>query len=139
MTAMPTRQRVLTGTIWEERIGFSRAIRVGDMVFVSGTIAADEHGNILHPGSPHLQTLAAFEKAERAMLKLGASRTDTVRTRIYLTNIALADEAGRAHQEFFRDTMPVATMLQVGAFVSPLALVEIEIDAIVGSASDIPH
>lgn len=133
MTDSPKRrQRVLTGTIWEERIGFSRAVRVGDMVFVSGTIAADEHGNILHAGSAHLQTLAAFEKAEKALIQLGSSRRDVVRTRMYITNIAHADEVGRAHQEFFLDVMPVATMLQVSAFVSPLALVEVEMDAVVG-------
>lgn len=132
MTDSPKRQRVLTGTIWEERIGFSRALRIRDMVFVSGTIAADEHGNILHAGSAHLQTLAAFEKAETALIQLGSSRRDVVRTRMYITNIAHADEVGRAHQEFFLDVMPVATMLQVSAFVSPLALVEVEMDAVVG-------
>ncbi len=132
-TDHPHRQRVLTGTIWEERIGFSRALRVGDMVFVSGTIAADEHGNILHPGSPHLQALAAFEKAERALKQLGCSRRDVVRTRMYITNIAHADEVGRAHQEFFTDVMPVATMIQVSGFVSPLAVVEIEMDAVAGA------
>lgn len=131
MTNPAARQRVLTGTIWEERVGFSRAIRIGTTVLVSGTIAADEHGNILHAGSAHLQTLAAFEKAERAMKKLGASRADVVRTRMYVTNIAHADEVGSAHQEFFGEVMPVATLVQVVAFVSPLALVEVEVDAVV--------
>jgi len=132
---MTDRQNILTGTVWEDRIGFSRAVRVGNLVFVSGTIAADESGNILHVGSAFDQALAAFAKGERAMLRAGASRKDVVRTRMYLTRIEDVEAVGRAHKAFFGDVMPVATMVQVTAFVAKEALVEVEMDGVVGGGS----
>ncbi len=127
------RQRILTGTMWEERNGYARAVRVGPFVYVSGTIAADESGNIHAPDSPYLQTIYAFEKIERALHKLGATRSDVVRTRIFVTNMRNQDEAGRAHLEFFRDVMPCCTLLEVGALASPMALIEVEADALIAS------
>ena len=131
---MTNRQNILTGTVWEDRIGFSRAVRVGNLVFVSGTIAADESGTILHVGSAFDQTMAAFAKGERAMIAAGSSRKDVVRTRMYITRIEDAEEVGRAHKAFFGDVMPVATMVQVTAFVAKEALVEVEMDGVVGSS-----
>jgi enamine deaminase RidA (YjgF/YER057c/UK114 family) len=127
------RERILTGTIWEERNGYARAVKVGPHIFVSGTLAADEGGNILHPGAPHLQTLAALEKIEIALKGLGASRSDVVRTRIYVTSIRHDQEVGRAHLEFFGDLMPCCTMVEVSHLASPLAEVEVEVDALVAA------
>lgn len=130
------RQRILTGTMWEERNGYARAIRIGPFVYVSGTIAADESGNIHAPDSPFLQTIFALEKIEKALKGLGASRRDVVRTRIFVTNMRDQDEAGRAHLEFFKDLMPCCTMLEVSGLASPMALVEVEVDALL--ASELP-
>jgi len=130
------RQRVLTGTIWEERNGYARAVRVGDHIFVSGTIAADESGSIVHPDAPFLQTKHILEKVEKALADLGATRREVVRTRIYLVNMNHEREVGKAHQEFFGDLMPCCTMLQVAQLASRLALVEIECEAIIGSAPE---
>jgi len=128
------RERVLTGTVWEERNGYSRATRVGPFVFVSGTLASDEEGNILHRNAPQLQTLAALEKIEGALKQLGASRGDVVRTRIYVTDITHEQEVGRAHLEFFGDLMPCCTMIEIGKLASPMAMVEVEVEAIIADA-----
>ena len=124
------RQRVLTGTIWEERVGYARAVRAGNLVFVSGTLPADKDGNILHPGKPYLQALAAFEKIEGALKELGCTRADVVRTRLYVTSMKAEVEVGRAHLEFFRDVTPCCTMVEVTALASPMASVEVEVDAV---------
>lgn len=119
--------------MWEERNGYARALRVGPFIFVSGTIAADESGNILAPDSPFLQTIHALEKIEKALIGLGATRHDVVRTRIFITSMRNQDEAGRAHLEFFRDVTPCCTMLEVGGLASPMALVEVEVDALLAA------
>ena len=124
------RQRVSTGTRWEEQNGYSRAVRAGNLIFVSGTLAADEGGNIIEPNSPYKQALHALEKAERALIELGASRRDVVRTRLYITNMTHANEVGRAHAEFFGDVKPCCTLLGIHALASPVAAVEIELDAV---------
>ena len=105
----PERQRVLTGTIWEERAGYCRALRAGSMIFVSGTLPTDDEGNVVHANAPYLQTLAALEKIEGALRELGASRRDVVRTRIFLTSLKNEHEVGKAHLEFFRDVTPCCT------------------------------
>lgn len=132
----PERQRVLTGTAWEERNGYARAVRIGPFVYVSGTIAADEAGNIHAPESTFLQTVYALEKIERALEKLGATKRDVVRTRIFVKHMRNQDDAGRAHLEFFADLMPCCTMLEISALASPMALVEVEVDAVI--ASELP-
>lgn len=126
------RQRVLTGTIWEERNGYCRALKAGNMIYVSGTLPTDDDGNVQHPNAPYLQAQAALAKIEGALTKLGASRDDVVRTRIYLRNMKHEEEAGRAHLEFFRDAPPCCTMVEVANLASPMALVEIELEAVVG-------
>lgn len=125
------RQRVLTGTIWEERNGYCRALRAGSMIFVSGTLPTDNDGNIMHPNAPFLQTIAALEKIEGALKELGASRQDVVRTRIFIKGLKHEEEVGRAHLDFFRDVMPCCTMVEVSGLASPMAIVEIEVDAMV--------
>lgn len=127
---MPPRQRVLTGTIWEERNGYCRALRAGNFIFVSGTLPTDDDGNILHPNAPFLQTIAALDKIEDALIKLDASRANVVRTRIFIKGLKHEEEVGRAHLEFFRDVMPCCTMVEVSGLASPLAIVEIEVDAL---------
>jgi enamine deaminase RidA (YjgF/YER057c/UK114 family) len=125
------RQRVLTGTIWEERNGYCRALRAGSMIFVSGTLPTDDDGNIMHPSAPFLQTIAALEKIEGALRQLGASRENVVRTRIFIKGMKYEEEVGRAHLEFFRDVMPCCTMVEISGLASPMAIVEVEVDAIV--------
>ena len=124
------RQRVLTGTIWEERHGYCRALRAGNMIFVSGTLPTDDDGNIMHPSAPFLQTIAALEKIEGALKKLGATRENVVRTRIFIKGLKYEEEVGRAHLDFFRDVMPCCTMVEVNGLASPMAIVEIEVDAL---------
>ncbi len=128
------RQRVLSGTIWEERNGYARAVRTGDHVFVSGTIAVDDEGDIVNPDAPYLQAKFCLEKIERALEQLGASRRDVVVTRIYVTNIGHEQEVGKAHLDFFGDVMPCCTMVQISRLASSMALVEIEAQALIGSA-----
>lgn len=125
------RQLVSSGTPWERNVGYSRAVRVGDLVYVSGTLGADAEGRILHPGDPRMQTIDALRKIETALKACGASLADVVRTRIYVVNMQDQVEVGRAHREVMGDTMPAATMVQVGPLANAQALVEVEVDAIV--------
>lgn len=128
------RQRIGTGTRWEESFGYSRAVRVGDHVFVAGTLATDDHGNIVEPTSAYAQAMHIFRKIERAMTGLGASLDDVVRTRMYVINISHDSEVGRAHQDMVGHVRPVATMIEVKGLAAPDALVEIEVDAIIGAS-----
>lgn len=120
-----------TDTRWERQNGYARAVRVGPLVFVSGTLAADEHGNVLHPGSAALQTTAALQKIARALQALDAGTGDVVRTRLYVTDIATQDEVGAAHKAFFGQTRPACTLVAVAQLASPTALVEVEAEAVV--------
>ncbi len=129
------RRRVSTGTVWEEQNGYSRAVRAGNLIYVSGTLAADEQGNIVEPDSPYKQTLFALAKAERALIELGSSRTDVVRTRLYVTNMTQGREVGRAHAEFFGDVMPCCTLLGIHQLASPTAVVEVELEAVIDPAN----
>lgn len=128
------RQHVSTGARWEQRVGYARAVRVGDRVLVSGTLAVDEHGEIVSPHSAHAQAMHIFNIIENALAQLGATRNEVVRTRLFVLNMADADEVGLAHAEFFGSTMPCATMVAVAALADPGAKVEIEAEAVIGSA-----
>ena len=119
------------GTPWEPVVGYARAVRVGPHVFVSGTTATDEAGNVVAPGDPQGQTVRAIENIRAALRQLGADLTDVVRTRIYVTDIARWEEVGRAHGAFFRDVRPATSMVEVRRLILPDLLVEIEADAIV--------
>lgn len=132
MSAAPTeRYNIDTGTPWEAVVGYSRAVRVGNMIFVTGTIAADESGAILHTGDPYAQTVAAIRKIEAALQRAGADLSAVVRTRIFATNIDHWRQIGQAHAEFFGRIRPATTMVEISRLVSPEALVEIEADAVV--------
>lgn len=124
------RKIVSTGTRWEREFGYSRAVRVGDHVFVAGTTAVDETGAVIGEGDPYVQAAAALRKIEASLGLVGASMRDVVRTRIFVTDMAFSEAVGRAHGEFFSEIRPAATMVQVVNLIDPRLLVEIEADAV---------
>lgn len=125
------RQRVSSGAPWEATVGYSRAVRIGKRVVVSGTVAADGDGSVVGPGDPYIQTRYILQVIARALNEAGASFEDVVRTRIYVTEIKQWEEVGRAHGEIFGRVRPATTMVQVAALIRPEFLVEIEADAVV--------
>jgi enamine deaminase RidA (YjgF/YER057c/UK114 family) len=127
---MNHRTKVSSGTIWEDQVGYSRAIRVGNVIEIAGTTAMDGI-QIQCPGDVFGQTTFILQKMTKAMESLGGQLQDVVRTRIYLADIKLWEEAGRAHGAFFREIKPVSTMLAVQALIHPDLLVEIEMTAII--------
>lgn len=124
------RQRVTTGTEWEPRVGYSRAIRVGDRILVSGTTATDEDGDPVAPGDPEAQTRRALEIVVDAIEEAGGRREDVVRTRLYVTDDDW-ETVGEVHGEFFDDVRPASTMVEVSSLIGPEYVVEVEAEAIV--------
>ncbi len=128
---MSERQRISSGSVWEGRVGYSRALRAGDWVFVSGTTATGPAGEVISAGDPYLQAVAILEKIAGALAEAGATMADVVRTRIYVTNADDWEEIGRAHARFFAETRPANTLVEVSRLVGSGYLLEIDADALI--------
>jgi len=124
------RQLISSGTTWEKQYGYSRAVRVGGAVYVAGTTAVDETGQVIGENDPYRQARFIYAKIDKALAEAGASLADVVRARAFVTDIARWTEVARAQGEVFGEIRPAATLVQVSALVDPRLLVEIEADAI---------
>ena len=128
-----TRKLISSGTVWERKYGYSRAVQVGNLVLVAGTTAVDEHGNVIAPGDPSGQAKFIYEKIARALAEAGASLADVVRVRTFVVDISRWEEVAEVQGQVFGTVRPAATLVEVSALVRPDLLLEIEVDAIISS------
>jgi enamine deaminase RidA (YjgF/YER057c/UK114 family) len=131
---MNQRLNISSGAKWEGIIGYSRAVRIGNVVEVAGTTALDENGNIIGVNDPYEQTKFIIKKVEKALNSAGSTLNDVVRTRMFVTDISRWEEIGRAHGEYFREIKPASTMVEVRSLIDPALLVEMEVTAIIQDA-----
>jgi enamine deaminase RidA (YjgF/YER057c/UK114 family) len=124
-------QRVFTSAVWEKEVGYCRAIRAGNQIYVTGTAPIDEAGKVFAAGDAYAQARRCLEIIERSLGELGARMSHVVRTRMFVTDISRWREFGRAHGEFFRDHPPATSMIEVKSLIDPAMLIEIEVDAVV--------
>ena len=127
---MSSRVNISSGAVWEDVVGYSRAVRIGNVIEVSGTVAADENGNVIGRDDAYQQTKYILQKIEIALEKAGASLKDVVRTRMFVTDISRFNEFGKAHGEVFADIKPCTAMYEIKGLVAPEYLIEIEATAI---------
>jgi enamine deaminase RidA (YjgF/YER057c/UK114 family) len=130
---MNKRSNYSSGAVWEDVVGYSRAVKVGNHIEVSGTVAADENGHVVGRDDAYQQTVFILQKIERALKETGASMMNVVRTRMFVTDISRFEEYGKAHGEFFGDIKPCTSMIEVKGLVAPEYLIEIEATAIIES------
>jgi enamine deaminase RidA (YjgF/YER057c/UK114 family) len=126
---MRERRKFSSGAKWESVVGYSRAVRVGDRIYVTGTTATDENSEVVGAGDAYAQTVQTIKNIERALKALDAGLENVVRTRMFVTDISRWEEYGRAHGEFFREIMPATTLVEVSKLIDPRMLIEIEADA----------
>ena len=125
------RQNFSSGAKWEDIVGYSRAVKINNQIFITGTVAVDAENNLVGGDSAYEQTKFILQKIEGVLKQCGAGLKDVVRTRLFVTDIARWEDYGRAHGEFFKDIKPCTTMVEVSKLISPEYLIEIEADAVI--------
>ena len=128
---MKERKNISSGAIWEDKVGYSRAVKIGNIIAVSGTTAIDENNNIIGKKDAYKQSIFILKKIEHSLSKFGAEIKDVIRTRIFVTNIDDWDQIGKAHGEFFKMIKPASTMVEVSNLIDTELLVEIEVEAVI--------